>query len=452
MSSSALAFRFQHVVTRACRKASERRFRTLNYVHGSRQQQGMSPPNIGCACICSTTYRHLSSHIGATDHDGGVAKRIRSRPLSLGYVAGLQSHSVSREDDDDDEATWSSFDEAYEILEQIDPEVLYEFEQNLWDEDRMKFIHSTKDISVIDMEIHGEDKAVRSLVFNARPKLIQSSIEIDNVGATGPKVLGAPSPLVGLTATHLGGLALALPLWLASNSNDELSMGNTKNKPRAIVIGAGGCTIPAILAKAGCNVTAIEPHEDICDAACRYFGAQDAGVKLVRGYGEEYLYQDTTKADLLIIDAEDGKSAPPQSMREESFWREVALPRLSPRAIVAINVIADQKERIELRSILDRGLQTHDVWCCEVPEIANVSDRHCIMFATPRTKGEDIDTNCTLERFREELDKFDYVDMPKEWLNEIEQVRTFRYYTSYFDSCNYSNQGDDDEEKKRNEK
>ena len=136
-------------------------------------------------------------------------------------------------------------------------------------------------------------------------------------------------------------------------------------------------------------------------------------------------------------------------MREESFWREVALPRLSPRAIVAINVIADQKERAELRSILDRELQTHDVWCCEVPEIANVSDHHCIMFATPRTKGEDIDTNCTLERFREELDKFDYVDMPKEWLNEIEQARTFRYYTSYFDSCNYSNQGDDDEEKKK---
>ena len=119
---------------------------------------------------------------------------------------------------------------------------------------------------------------------------------------------------------------------------------------------------------------------------------------------------------------------------------------LSPRAIVAINVIADQKERAELRSILDRELQTHDVWCCEVPEIANVSDRHCNMFVTPRTKGEDIDT---LERFREELDKFDYVDMPKEWWNEVEQARTFRYYTSYFDSCNYSNQGDDEEEKNK---
>ena len=426
MSSSALARRFQYVASRACRKASERRFRP-------------------------TTFRHLSSHIGglsdntqAADNDEGVAKRIRPRPLSLGYVAGLQSHSaVSHEANDGDETTWSSFDEAYDILEQIDPEVLYEFEKNLWDEDRMKFIHSTRDISVIDMEVGGEDKAVRSLVFNARPKLIQSSIEIDNVGATGPKNFGAPPPLLGLTATHLGGLALAIPLWLASN-NKELSIKDTSNKPKAIVIGAGGCTIPAVLAKIGCHVTAIEPHEDVCDAACRYFGAENAGVNLVRGYGEEYLSQDSAEVDLLIIDAEDGKSAPPQSIREESFWQEIALPRLSPDAIVAINVIADQKERIELKSNLEKVLQSHDVWCCEVPEIANVSDRHCIMFATTKTKEEDIDT---LERFREELDKFDYVDMPEEWLNEIEQARTFRYYTSYFDSCNYSNnKGDDDDE------
>ena len=316
----------------------------------------MSPPPIRCDCIGAiTTNRHLSSRIGglsdntnAADNNGGGAKRIRSRPLSLGYVAGLQSHSsVSHHEDDDDEATWSSFDEAYDILEQIDPEVLYEFEQNVWDENRMKFIHSTRDISVIDMEVSGEDKAIRSLVFNARPKLIQSSIEIDNVGATGPKVLGAPPPLVGLTATHLGGLALAVPLWLAalSSNNEELSLGDTTNKARAIVIGAGGCTIPAVLAKVGCNVTAIEPHGDVCDAACRYFGAEDVGVTLVQGYGEEYLSQDTATADLLIVDAEDGKSAPPQSMQEESFWQEITLPRLSHRAIVAINVIADQKKK-----------------------------------------------------------------------------------------------------------
>ena len=454
MSSSALASRFGYVAARACRKASERRFLTLSYKFkcGSRKQQGMSPPPIRCDCIGAiTTNRHLSSRIGglsddidAAGNDEGGAKRIRSRPLSLGYVAGLQSHSaVSHEADDDDETTWSSFDEAYDILEQIDPGVLYEFEQNLWDEDRMKFIHSTRDISVIDMEVSGEDKAIRSLVFNARPKLIQSSIEIDNVGATGPKALGAPPPLVGLTATHLGGLALAVPLWLAKNKNKELSLGDTTNKPRAIVIGAGGCTIPAVLAKVGCSVNAIEPHGDVCDAACRYFGAEDADVSLVQGYGEEYLSQDTATADLLIIDAEDGKLAPPQSMRKESFWQEIVLPRLSHHSIVAINVIADQKERIELRSTVDKVLQSHEVWCCEVPAIANVSDRHCIMFATPKTRDENFDT---LERFKEELDKFDYVDMPEEWLNEIEQARTFRYYTSYFDSCNQSDEESDEEE------
>ena len=71
------------------------------------------------------------------------------------------------------------------------------------------------------------------------------------------------------------------------------------------------------------------------------------------------------------------------------------------------------------------------------------------MFATPKTRDEDFDT---FERFKEELYKFDYVDMPEEWLNEMDQARTFRYYTSYFDSCNHSNKGDDDEEEHRDKK
>jgi precorrin-6B methylase 2 len=280
---------------------------------------------------------------------------------------------------------------------------------------------------------------LRSLVFNARPRLIQSSVEIDHVGALGPKVLGTPPPLVGLTATHLGGLALAVPLWLASNKTAPGK--DATNKPRAIVIGAGGCTIPAVLAKAGCDVTAIEPNIDVLEAACRHFGAEDAAIKLIAGYGEEYLAQETRKVDLLIIDAEDGKSAPPQSMREESFWGEVVLSRLEPDAIVAVNVIADQNERAELRRIVDKALESHDVWCCEVPEVACVSDRHCIMFATPASTEFD-----AMRHFKEELNKFEYVDLPEEWFNKIEDARTFRYYTSYFDSCNNGDKDNGEEE------
>ena len=379
-----------------------------------------------CA-YCSSSARYISSNDDGTD-----TKRVRSRPLSLGYVAGLQSHSKaasSSHEDNDEDVTWISFDEAYDILHQIDPEVLYEFEESLWDENNMKFIHSTRDISVIDMEITGEDKAIRSLVFNARPKLIQSSIEIEHVGATGPKVCGAPPPLVGLTATHLGGLALAVPLWLASNTKTLPPVKDAPDRPRAAVIGAGGCTIPAVLAKAGCDVTAIEPHSDVHDAARQYFGADDANIKLIIGCGEQYLSdhdsKDLKKFDLLLIDAEDGKSAPPQTMREESFWTGAVSPHLASNAVVAVNVIANQDERIDLTRIIDKALQGHDVWCCDVPGIANVSDRHCIMFVTPQSKEEN---DCVLERFSKEMNKFAYVDMPVEWSKLVEQGRLFRYY------------------------
>mmetsp|Transcript_29125 Transcript_29125/g.84658 ORF Transcript_29125/g.84658 Transcript_29125/m.84658 type:complete len:451 (+) Transcript_29125:132-1484(+) len=446
---SALVRPFRSIASRALLRAGESScFRSA----GSRHNPRSVTATVGCA-YCSSK-RDFSSHDDSfqsssrqTDDNG--AKRLRSRPLSLGYVAGLQSHSTAAatSHEDDEEVTWSSFDEAYEILEQIDPEVIYEFEENLWDEDNMKFIHSTRDISVIDMEITGEDKAIRSLVFNARPKLIQSSIEIDHVGAIGPRMLGDPPPLIGLTATHLGGLALAVPLWLAIN-NKAFPAEDAPDRPRAVVIGAGGCTIPAVLAKAGCDVTAIEPHLDVCDAAKQHFGAEDAGIELIAGYGEEYLSGDYDSKgadrgafDLLIIDAEDGKSAPPRSMQEETFWTGSVLPRLSSNAVVAINVIADQNERIELSRIVDKALQSHDVWCCEVPDIANVSDRHCIMFVTPQTTEED---DGIVKRFKAELDTFAYVDMPEEWSSEIEQARTFRYYTSYFDSCTYNNKEEEE--------
>ena len=424
-------------------------FRVIAFRHGWRSRAAgthkpWSSATSSCA-YCSSSARYISSN------DGTDTKRVRSRPLSLGYVAGLQSHSKaasSSHEDDDEDVTWSSFDEACDILHQIDPEVLYEFEESLWDENNMKFIHSTRDISVIDMEITGEDKAIRSLVFNARPKLIQSSIEIDHVGGV-PKVFGAPPPLVGLTATHLGGLALAVPLWLASNKKTLPPAKDDPDRPRAVVIGAGGCTIPAVLAKAGCDITAIEPHADVHDAARQYFGADDANIKLIIGYGEQYLSENDSKDlnkkfDLLLIDAEDGKSAPPQTMREESFWTGAVAPHLASNAVVAVNVIANQDERFELTRIVDKALQAHDVWCCDVPGIANVSDRHCIMFATPHSKE---DGDGVLERFNKELDEFAYVDMPVEWSKLVEQGRLFRYYTSYFDSCTYSNKEEEDDKK-----
>lgn len=406
----------------------------------------------------SVALRYLTS---GTDTDGTIVPpppptlpknnnddKQQEQPLSLGYVAGLQCQSPSGD------TPWNTFDEAYDLLRQVDPAVLREFETTVRTQDGMEFVYATKDVSVIDMRVvqnsqagtcsdDGKDTGggIRSLVFNARPKLIQSSIEIECVGAAGPKVWGAPPPLVGLTATHLGGLALALPLWLAC-SGGKNNRRDERKKPSAVVLGAGGCTIPAVLAKAGCHVTAIEPSEDVRYAARHYFGASDGGVELLAGFGEDYLVSrmnngnDATDnicdaaIDILVIDAEDDNSAPPSSMKEESFWNDAVVPSLSPNGVVAVNAIADQDERNKFIRMVNEVMESHHIWCCEVPSIAKVSNRHSIMFATPTAAEEgglDIMTSV-----KKEMDKFNYVDMKLEWTKELENARMFRFYQSIF--------------------
>mmetsp|Transcript_7323 Transcript_7323/g.14543 ORF Transcript_7323/g.14543 Transcript_7323/m.14543 type:complete len:483 (-) Transcript_7323:895-2343(-) len=401
-------------------------------------------------------------------HQQQQQQQQEQQPLCLGYLAGLQCQSPSGD------TPWNTFDEAYDLLRQVDPAVLREFETNARLKDGMEFAYATREVSVIDVDTGirrvrvgqnsdsrqeegssddgnggggggGGSGAIRSLIFNARPKLIQSSIEIERVGAAGPRVWGAPPPLVGPTATHLGGLALTLPLWLAcgGGGGGEKNKRDGRREPSAVVLGAGGCTIPAVLAKAGCHVTAVEPSEDVRHAARHYFGASDGDVELLPGFGEDYLMTridnngnqsaDTTcdaAIDILIIDAEDGNSAPPASMKEESFWKDVVVPSLSPNGVVAVNVIADHDERNKFIRMVNEVMESHHIWCCEVPSIAKVSNRHSFMFATPSAAEEgglDIMTSV-----KEEMDKFSYVDMKLEWTKELENARMFRFYQSIF--------------------
>jgi len=427
-------------------------------------------------------------------------------PLSLGYVAGLQFSS--------DDTPWSTFQEAYEILQQVDPHVLHEFETDLWNNQRMRFVHATRDISIIDYWIeeqqqqqqcvmnsrnNASQKVVRSLVFNARPQLIQSSIPVEystssdsnnnssssngssssnsNNNKSNCRILWEqPPPLVGPTATHLGGLALAVPLWLAaaaavgsssfsssnitsdksghhhyccssqnnnknnSNSNSNILSSSKRIMPRVVVLGAGGCTVPSLLSKAGCrSVTAIEPHRDVQQAALQYFGATESNITLLLGTGEDYLkkndpHNDDT-IDVLIIDAEDGGQyslvAPPETMRTQSFWMDVVGRTLTANAVVAVNVIAEtQIERMQFQQLVSEAMPHHHVWCCEVPDIANVSNRHCLLFATPTptsrsTKDPKQQNNVQarnddfLEQVKLMLLEFPFVDMPEHWIKEM---------------------------------
>ena len=85
----------------------------------------------------------------------------------------------------------------------------------------------------------------------------------------------------------------------------------------------------------------------------------------------------------------------------------------------AVNVIANpDTERVECKHLVADAMPWHDVWCCEVPSIAEVSNRHCIFFATPLllpsslvggTKGGNI-----MQRVKETMDALDYVDMKSE--------------------------------------
>ena len=75
-------------------------------------------------------------------------------------------------------------------------------------------------------------------------------------------------------------------------------------------------------------------------------------------------------------------------------------------------------ERAELRHLVAEAMPSHHVWYCKVPSIAEVSSRHCILFAT-------IDDNI-MPRVKEAMDEFDYVDMKSEWIKEMELARLKR--------------------------
>lgn len=298
----------------------------------------------------------------------------QSHPLSLGYVAGLQSFGPT--------APFPDFEEAYELLKDVEPEVLLDFENDLWSNQRQKVVWSSKQVSVIDTEgpetrPDGVPVATRSLILNERPHLIQSSVEISAIGAAGPSNFGAPPPLTGAMGTHVGGLALAVPLWLCRFT----STATSRRSPRVAIIGAGGCTLPSVLANLGALVTAVEPNDEVREAALGCFGVSDERFHLVPGLGEDYLREEAL-LDVLIIDAEDG-AAPPQAMRERAFWADVVAPSLSPAAVVAVNCIGEEEEKVELRRTVESALLRHSVWVCDVPAEAGVSARHSLLFATP---------------------------------------------------------------------
>ena len=384
-----------------------------------------------------------------------------------------------------------SFEESYEILNNASPydysdqdeggwfdqEMLWVYEQELREEQGMEFVWSSKEVSVIDCYCfnknqgkHGKSSKMRCLIFNDRPNLIQSSMEIKEDDDEEKDYL--PPSLTGEAGTHLGGLALAASLL-------ELLLGmEERRRKEAIVIGAGACTVPMVLSKVskvsgGCMwyVRAIEPSADVLYAAKHYFGASSitttgkgGQLELIQSTGEEYLTRlirligepnegkesattattRTNKCQLLIVDAEDGGGgvasaddlddieenkeeeeglvAPPQSMQSIQFWRDLVVPCLddSEAAAIAINVIGSTNARDRFRRILRESLPTHyQILSLKVPAAAGVTERHTLVFAiSPRIGLSDVDR---LRRLEQSL-VAPYLDQPHLWVDELEDA------------------------------
>jgi len=244
-------------------------------------------------------------------------------PRSRGYLAGL---SIAPGAD----MEGSSFEEAFQLLGHVDEGLLSEYEQDLWHEERLQFVFATKQVSVIDSAI-GAEEYVRLLVRNSEPRLVQTAVPIDKMGAQSPP-FPARSPLFGQYGTHMGGLALAVPLWCAS---DRKSAKADISQPRVLVIGGGGGSIPRTIAAAlpAATVDVVELCPDTRRVARECFGLRELEstglLQLHGGCGAEHLMSiEKGSVDVLIIDAagsqEEGLHAPPLALRSPVFWAAVA--------------------------------------------------------------------------------------------------------------------------------
>jgi hypothetical protein len=191
-----------------------------------------------------------------------IPASITPQPHTLcGFLAGLHSHGP--------DASFKSFDDAYEAVIQVPLDSLNEFEEEIWKAQSRRFIYGNRNLSVVDTVEDATDPqslAIRQLIINERPNLVQTAINVASISA--PYVATSPNPSP-LTQGHFGGLAIALPMF-------EASSPPSSSPARVHIIGAGGCSLPTTLSFFTSHVTAVEPDQSIVEVAKKYFGA-DSG-------------------------------------------------------------------------------------------------------------------------------------------------------------------------------
>jgi hypothetical protein len=303
-----------------------------------------------------------------------------------------------------------------------------------------RVVHSDELLSVLDRHEVENGVVRRTLHFNERLDLEQSSVTIalaadgvtytdsDDAHFKAPRVDALPHHALVL-ATALRPARPAVPL-MKSDAASILSSSNTAAPLRIAVLGAGGCSLPRWLLHAlpSAEIEGVEASAAVAAVARSHFGAaalertgrftlrtQDAREWLtLEASVSESVTRVSWDAILLDVEAGDaeaggtGRVAPPATFLSRDALL-CAARALTPRTgVLAVNVVAPPEILVESATLVAQALAAEGA---EVEPHAVVvarqrgTERHALLFSSPwlrevRLQGE-VDDVSTLLRERE---------------------------------------------------
>ncbi|KAJ0409080.1 hypothetical protein P43SY_002214 [Pythium insidiosum] len=243
-----------------------------------------------------------------------------------------------------------TYDELHAMLrdlKDVEPQFLEDYKQELQLKFHRQVVFQSPHVTVLDSFLEGLPPS-RCFVFNDRPHLVQSEMLL------GEQTLD-PSRL--MLDVHQA-MAVALR-WLTPSQCR-----------RVAVLGSGGGSLARYLLHHVPQLErldAVEPNAVVNDVARQFFGLDDTNdsrLQVHETMGEAFVERQLQQRgdgqlDLVFLDVEggetspDGVIAPPQSMLEPSFMRNLQR-LLAPHGCLVVNVIVDRDDALGL---VARGFQ-----------------------------------------------------------------------------------------------